>query len=181
MRKLVVLSICLLAAGYSASADTFQFTYASLHSSAQGFLVANANGDGSFTALSGSGTYTNPQIGERSIELIANPMGATGTADVRGLGGVVFTYNDQFFPGADDPGKLDIFGLAFSVDMSPGPADVLNLSRDGASYCDFFGNWLFIDHGSINFTPTPEPSSILLLGGGLFVAAQAIRRSRNRA
>jgi hypothetical protein len=176
MRRLVVLGICLLSVGYRARADQFNFNYVGAGSSAQGYLVANANGDGSFTAISGGGTYTNPLIGQKNIYLVADPNAPNGTADATYPGGVVFTYDDQLFPGATDPGKLDIYGLMFNVDLTPNPTDGLNISRDGASYDGFYGNWLYSDHGSFVLIPTPEPASILLLGCCLLGLGQTIRR-----
>jgi hypothetical protein len=169
MRKLVVLGICLLSVGYRARADQFNFNYVGAGSSAEGYLVANPNGDGSFTAISGEGTYTN-------IYLVADPNAPKGTADATYPGGVVFTYDDQLFPGATDPGKLDIYGLTFNVDLTPNPTDGLNISQDGASYEGFYGNWLYSDHGSFDIVPTPEPASIFLLGCCLLGLAQTIRR-----
>jgi hypothetical protein len=176
MRKLVVLGICLLSFGLSARADQFNFTYVGSNSSATGYLVANPNGDGSFTAISGAGTYTNPLIGQRNINLVVNPQAPTGTADARYPGGVVFTYDDQLFPELPDPGKLDVYGLMFNVDLSPNQTDGLNISRDGGSYNGFYGNWLYSDHGSLEIVATPEPASILLLGCCLLGLGHKIRR-----
>ena len=86
--------------GFTARADQFNFTYVGSNSSATGYLVANPNGDGSFTAISGAGIYTNPLIGQRNINLVVNPHAPAGTADAKYPGGVVFTYDDQLFPRA---------------------------------------------------------------------------------
>jgi hypothetical protein len=174
MRKLVVLGICLLSIGFSARADQFNFTYVGSNSSATGYLVANSNGDGSFTAISGAGTYTNPLIGQRNINLVANPNGPSGTADARYPGGVVFSYDDQLFPGLPDPRKLDGNGLVFNVDADP--TNGWNIFGDGASYEGFYGNWLYSDHGSLEIVATPEPASILLLGCCLLGLGHKIRR-----
>ena len=95
------------------------------------------------------------------------------------------TFDNLYYPGgspqtaSDYPGAggiFDIYGLMFNVDLSPDPTDGLNISRDGASYNGFYGNWLYSDHGSFVLVPTPEPSSILLLGCCLLGLGQSIRR-----
>lgn len=80
-----------------------------------------------------------------------------------------------------DPGKLDIYGLMFNVDLAPNATDGWNLSRDGDSYDGFYGNWLYSDHGSLEIgsremVATPEPASLLLLGCCVLGLGHKIRR-----
>ena len=66
-RCVILLSLCLLALG-TAAADTFNFTYTGSLYSGSGTLFATNNGNGSYTATSGSGFFDG-----FLISLIANP------------------------------------------------------------------------------------------------------------
>lgn len=87
-RSVILLFLCLLALG-TAVADTFNFTYSGSLYSGSGTLVATNNGNGSFTATSGSGFFDG-----FLISLIANPS----APNFRNSPSGAFYYDDLLFP-----------------------------------------------------------------------------------
>lgn len=178
-RYAILLSVCLLALG-TAAADTFDFTYTGSLYSASGTLTATANGDGSFTATSGTGLYNG-----QAISLIANPGGTSMTSVT--LGYVNYSYDDQLFPVSASPYVLDGDGLLFSFDIGgPGGATAVNIC--GSSNCTFNANPLtpygsilngsstVTDSGKFTLKAVPEPSAAAFLGLALFGLMSLRRR-----
>jgi hypothetical protein len=167
--RFLLLTVCLLALSSFAAADTFQFTYSGGEDLASGILFATPNGDGSFTALSGSG-----QFDGFSITLMANP---NGTSNATSPGGY-FVYDNQLFPGQDP--LLNSNGLLFS--MQDGNATELNIYGNGA--CQSYTAETHVEsynysNGTFDASAVPEPATLpLVLGGSLVLGLACHLRRR---
>ncbi len=159
------LTASLFAFGAAAHADTFAFNFNVPGTSSVGF----ANG------LSGSGTITATANGDGSF---------TGTSLTGpGLAALVapntFAHNDnQLFP--TQAGQLDFGGLAFT-DVVGDTADIFFDSTTTS----YFANIELARGNSVlqsatfalsPVSPTPEPSSLALLGTGILGIASFCRR-----
>ena len=156
--RILLLTVCLLALASFAAAGTFQFTYSGGDDLASGILFATPNGDGSFTALSGSG-----QFDGFSITLLANPAGTSGATSPAGH----FIFDNQLFPGQDP--VINNNGLLFSMD--DGNASELNifLKETGESYrAETYVDGYHYSYGTFSASAVPEPTTLpLVLGGSL--------------
>jgi hypothetical protein len=92
--KTVLLSAALCLGAAQASAETFDFTFTGAGSSGMGTLNGVANGDGTFTATTGTGSLT---IGAdtRALTLAPNPNAPGTTVSPSGI----YFYDNQLFPG----------------------------------------------------------------------------------
>jgi hypothetical protein len=156
---------------FLAGADpVFTFTDIGVTVTASGTLNATSNGDGTFTAISGSGIFNGI-----AITLIPNP---TPPGQVLSPSGA-FNFDDQLLP-ASDPLLLN-GGLLFS--LASGPATELNIFSNGpGSYSTDTNVGATAGLGSSVATDfalmTPEPASLVLFGAGFAVLCMFRRRLR---
>lgn len=153
----------------------FQFSFSGAGISGSGSLIASPNANGTFTALSGSGTET-VDGNFTTLTLIGNPNGSVQTLSTSGR----FIYDDVLFTTSP---FIDSAGLLFLT----GSGNELNLL--GGLSNDPLRNYLFVASdrppGSaglryVTFAlaqtgTVPEPSSILIMVIGLF-GLLAVRR-----
>jgi len=161
----ILLSMCLLVLG-TAMADTFDFTYAGGLYSGSGTLQAINNGNGTFTATSGSGVFDG-----FAISLIANPSAPNSSNSPSGA----FYYDDLLFPTATP--VIDSGGLLFSINGLG--ATELNICSVGAgcgtTYTALLNNGGG-DTGRFTLSAVPEPSTLTFLGLGLLGITTLKRR-----
>lgn len=164
MRRMIYLLFCLLPFSFVAPANTvFTFSYVSddLRHQATGSLVTTDNGNGSFTAISGSGLFDN-----LPISLIPNGSAPNAIDSPTGY----FSYDDLVLPHQNP--LVTNPGLLFSINDNG--ATELNIFSEGpSSYIAYLNNG-FNTSGSFGVTPAPEPTTLSLViagisGAGLFL------------
>jgi hypothetical protein len=174
MKSLLRFALCLLALSCIAGASPlspftspFTFTYTATDGSgdwASAALIANDNGDGSFTAVSGNGTYTN-SFGSYLISLFVNPIAPGNAISPSGY----FYYDNQLYPHRDP--VLNSGGLLFTFSTPTATQEELNIWATGPwSYTAMTNT----GHSS---TETPEPTTFAFMGVGL-VGLGLIRRKK---
>lgn len=168
MRKLLlgfmIASLGVLSDLGDVRADWFSFSYAFAGFNGQGTLSAVANGNGSFTAVSGVGTNNGIPI-----SLVPNPAApGVGFFDIYG-------YDNQLFPGSDP--VINGAGLLFQ-----GTNLLINIGSLAPGvyyYIDSPGGRApathFVQPGMFTLSQIPEPSTLLLLSLGL-VLGLLVRR-----
>ena len=168
-KSLSIAVIAVLSFGMSQAQATelFDFTFSGPSASGSGTLVANPNGDGTFTVISGSGTETVLGASD-TLTLLSNPNGTSFANSPKGL----FYFDDQLLLTTNP--LLDLGGLMFSTSQG---AEV-NIWATGANAYTYANERVINE--STNFTLSdegviPEPASIALLGLGL-LAFTAVRR-----
>lgn len=152
MWRVVCLLFCLVPLSFEARANTilYSFSYISsdLQHQATANLVATDNGNGTFTAISGSGFYDT-----YAITLIPNPN-APGTAySPTGY----FYYDDLILPN-----QIPVVtnpGLLFSINHNG--STELNIFSEGTVYIAYLNNGSN-GNGSFAGTETPEPATVPL-------------------
>jgi hypothetical protein len=174
--KTTALCAALALGGFAteASATTFVFDYTSNDGTelASGTLSATANGDGAFTATTGSITASGP-VATGAGTLIANASAPSAIDSPSGY----FLFDDQVLPGQNplitNPGLLfDIGGSEINIySNGPGPGTYLFQTNNGGA--SRFGNF------SISAVPEPASWAMMLLGMGL--VGSAARFSRKQA
>ena len=139
--------------------------------SGSGTLVATANGDGSYTAVSGT---LIDNFGDDGLALVPNPS-PPGEAIPPGNPG--FYYDDQLFPGQDP--TVDANGLLFGT--GGGVAGTLLVIYG------FPGEYFALDNAgnigpmvSFTLTSVPEPSSLAMcaIAGAIGLVVARVRRKR---
>jgi hypothetical protein len=135
----------------------FYFSFSGATVSGNGTLEANSNGDGSFTAVSGSGIQ-NVDGTTDTLTLVFNPNGKF----VSDSPGGTLQFDNQLFP-QNDP-MLSDAGLLFTT--SSEEVNVFSNIGGGYEYVsdNGFGEMVRFVLSDKAFETVPEPTSILLLG-----------------
>lgn len=161
-----------LASGPVMAGQIFSFTFAGATASGSGTLNATANGDGSFTAISGSGTETVNGVTD-ALTLIFNPHGTAIATSAAGA----FYFDNQLLPESD--ALIANGGLLFQTSsqemnlFSVAPGSYLFYQQNHYHESTVFTLTAVADRGQI-----PEPTTVLLLGAGLIGLVAGRRRGR---
>ncbi|HEY1925855.1 MAG TPA: PEPxxWA-CTERM sorting domain-containing protein [Caulobacteraceae bacterium] len=151
----------------SASAANFLFSYSSNDGTqgAFGQLDATANGDGTWTATSGTiQVFGNIRTGLGT--LVPDPIAPLPIASPSGA----FLYDDQLLPGQNP--LITVYGLLFDVGSveanifsnGPGPGTYEFAVWNGSSYGTDLGNF------TLTYVPEPASWACMLVGLGLMGA-----------
>ena len=195
----------MLCATSSARADDYSFSVSGSGIVASGtFQVSNTGpfGASTVTGINGNFTDSNNNFSGAITGLNLAPAPVTDGSDTYFSAPAFttsgFSYDDLFWSGGNSPavcvdapifsgGDFDIYGLSFNVDggytvdlWSNGPdlgGYQLNDSLNGAPFVtpNMDGQAYGVDFAA---SPTPEPSSLLLLGSGMTGLFTLLRRKR---
>jgi hypothetical protein len=151
----------------SASADAIPFSYSGRGVAVTGSLFGVSNGDGSWVIDDIAATYNQIEV---------SGIVAAGL-DPR------FAYNNLYYQTKFSPYAVDYWGIVFAV---PGVGEVNLCTYEPSGGCGDGGyasilwdgrQYEFTQVSDASFGPVvPEPSTLVLLGGGLLAAGMAARR-----
>jgi hypothetical protein len=143
----------------------FYFTDTGVGVVSSGTLNATANGDGTFTAISGSGIFNGI-----AITLILNPTPPNQATSPSGY----FYYDNRLLPASN---LILNGGLLFS--LASGPATELNIySIAPGQYITYTNAGFNVSSSAFALAEAPEPGSLVLFGAGFAVLCLFRRRLR---
>ena len=167
-----------------AMAETFDYTFTDGSLDATGTLTGSLASPGVYDITSGTIDLTGTSFDGTGVFVPVLPNG-----NFYDGGGTILTFNPlpdtDLYPGADP--EIDNNGaLTFDITSGPGAGDGLAIWSNGTdTYGGWGGSWAFVDNPGSNgnfdatLEPSPEPSSLLLLGTGLLgLAFVAFRKAK---
>lgn len=178
MKKVLFLMVVLsLITWNQANATLYDFSLTGSSWSVSGTLTVTDNGDGSFTATSGSAIANGVPL-----TLYSNPAGRAESTSPLGA----FYYDNQLYPNKTP--LLDLDGLLFKASQAPYARTVaqteINLFYQNGAYQYYegysAGNYPYYDTTQ-KFTSNavPIPAAVWLLGSGLIGIVGIRRRFKN--
>ncbi|HEY5086686.1 MAG TPA: PEP-CTERM sorting domain-containing protein [Gemmatimonadaceae bacterium] len=162
----------LLPASRLAAQQSFFFQFTSGATSASGNLSAHSNGNGTFTATSGTGSVTGAAA-NGTFTLFGNPS-APGCANSG-----PFNYDNQLNPTGNP--LISYCGLLFTMDNGGQQLNIYAMSNNTGSPYELdeaINGYDSHPNGTFTLTTTPEPGSMALLGTGLMGLVPLVRRKR---
>jgi hypothetical protein len=166
----------------AAAMKTFDFTFSTANGSGSGTLTATLDMDGTYTAISGSGTED--YLGQTSsFSLYVNPNGSS-TSDYYFPNGASYYFDNKLYVSSSV--KLDEGGLLFlSTATDHNTLNLFYVPAGQYNYLNAALPGIFSNHLPASFTLTeqavqqavPEPESLALLGVGCFGLGIARRKS----
>jgi hypothetical protein len=169
-----------------AKADSFSFSVAGNGIVSSGIITFAPTSTPGVDDITGiKGTFSDSKAGINDVAitgLVPSSYSSTNPSEVPAAGGYFWEFDNLIYPTGDAPGVggssagglLDLWGVLFTVTGG----DEVNIWGNGTGNPYTAGDSMglssgpFADSGTpINFTTTPEPSSLLLLGTGLLFLA----------
>jgi hypothetical protein len=160
--------------GVSGPDPQFLLTFSGSGVNGSALLDAIDNGNGIFTATSGSGTVAGP-ANAGILTLFPNPNAPNATISPSGF----FIYNDLLYPGQSP--LVDVDGPLFTL---PNNVEVNIFNNDNGPNQPpylYYDNTGFNVPVSVSLTLVPEPAGLILLGFGILgLFGHALSRKANR-